>query len=82
MTEESLKKYFEVYTDCWKLFRKYSSPNESDEYWDLLYREISQLYNQYNTDFAKKMLLLVYEEMEKISGKIEKNDKRSEKSGK
>lgn len=67
MTEESLKKHFEVYTDCWKLFRKYSEPNGSDEFWEQLIDESNELYKKHGkTEFSKKLLLETVDEIERI----------------
>lgn len=67
MTEESLKKYFEVYTDCWKLFRKYSEPNGSDEFWEKLIDESKLLHVKHGkTEFSKKLLLETVDEIERI----------------
>lgn len=67
MTEESLKKYFEVYTDCWKLFRKYSEPNGSDEFWENLIDESNVLYKKHGkTELAKALLIETMAEIERI----------------
>ena len=67
MTEENLKKYFEIYTDCWKLFHKYSEPNNRDEFWHSLINESNNLYKKHGEiDFSKNMLLETISEIERI----------------
>lgn len=36
MNEGLLKKYYEIFTDCWKLFRKFSNPTKEDKFWQEL----------------------------------------------
>lgn len=36
MNEGLLKKYYEIFTDCWKLFRKFSNPTKDDKFWQEL----------------------------------------------
>lgn len=34
MTDERLKRYYELFTDVWKLFRYHSDPNGSKDFWE------------------------------------------------
>ena len=44
MSEEELKEYYQVFTDAWKLFKKYSNiSNDNDDYWKTLMDEVKQL---------------------------------------
>lgn len=68
MTDEELKKYYEVYTDCWKLFRKYSSPNDSDQFWQQLIDESNLLYEKHGkTEFVKRIVIETIGEIERIN---------------
>lgn len=67
MTEESLKKHFEVYTDYWKLFRKYSAPSDTDEFWQQLIDESKLLYVKHGkTEFSNKLLVATINEIDRI----------------
>lgn len=67
MTDEKLKEYFEIYTDCWKLFRKYSEPNDTDEFWQQLIDESKLLHVKHGkTEFSKKLLVETITEIERI----------------
>lgn len=67
MTEGKLKEYFEIYTDCWKLFRKYSEPNDTDEFWQQLIDESNELHKKHGkTEFSKKLLVETINEIERI----------------
>lgn len=68
MTDEELKKYYEVYTDCWKLFRKYSSPNDSDQFWQQLIDESNLLYEKHGKrEFVKRIVIETIGEIERIN---------------
>ncbi len=66
MNEEELKKYFATYTECWKLFRKYSNPNNSCEFWDGLRDEAASLYQKDKTEFRKNMIVETFNEIERV----------------
>ena len=67
MREEELRTYFNIYTDCWKLFRKYSNTNNTDEYWESLIAETDAIVKKYNnSELAKKICLATINELERI----------------
>lgn len=81
MSEEELRKYYEIYTDCWKFFRKYAELLEKidcntpvgegmidgDSYWDALVNESAEIYKKHgNTMFAKDVLVATTKEIERI----------------
>lgn len=81
MSMEKLKEYFEIFTACWKFFRKYveliekvGSRNprdrtkiDGDSYWETLVNESAEIYEKYgNTEFVKGVLVATTKEIEKI----------------
>ena len=67
MKEAELRKYYDVYTDCWKLFRKYSVPDDSKEFWERLRDEMEEIWNRHGkSENAKKILLATRDEIEKL----------------
>jgi len=81
MSEKELRNYYEVYTDCWKFFRKYveliekidpkKTENDgmidSDSYWAALVDESTELYERHgNTQFVKGLLVATTKEIERI----------------
>lgn len=67
MTKEELNKYFEIYTDCWRLFRKYSEPNDTVEFWKHLKEETDALHEKNGkTEFSEKLLLITEGEIVRI----------------
>ncbi|MGB4589008.1 MAG: hypothetical protein WBI17_07210 [Clostridiaceae bacterium] len=67
MTDKELKQYYAVITDCWQLFKKYSSPQSADEFWTDMLNEADALHIKHGqTIFSEKMLNAVLKEIEKI----------------
>lgn len=70
MKEEDLKEYFNIYTECWRMFRKYSAPVDDDEFWDGLVKEGNRIVDSYTAkEFAKKVVLSTIDEIERIHRK-------------
>ncbi len=66
MNEERLKQYFAIYTDAWKLFKKYAEPVEEDAFWDSLQQEAREIYEKYKTAFAKEIIVSTVNEIDRI----------------
>ena len=78
MSLEKLKEYFDIFTACWKFFRKYVElikKVDSDSYWEALVNESAEIYAKYdNTEFVKGLLVATTKEIERIYEK-EKGEK-------
>ena len=57
--------YAELITDAWKLFKKYSDPNDSEEFWENLVSEMHSVYEKYQKN-QLCLELLVYVTLEEI----------------
>ncbi len=70
MSLEKLKEYFDIFTACWKFFRKYVElikKVDSDSYWEALVNESAEIYERYgNTEFVKGLLVVTTKEIERI----------------
>lgn len=70
MSEAELKRYFAVYTECWKMFRSYSEPKDNDEFWQALVDEAEEIVNRNGkTEFAKAIAIATINEIERIHRK-------------
>lgn len=70
MKEEDLKEYFNIYTECWRMFRKYSDPVDDDEFWDSLVKEGNRIVDSSTAkEFAKKVVLSTIDEIERMHRK-------------
>ena len=67
MSENELKRYYMIITDCWQLFKKYSSPVEDERFWLDMLREADALNIKHGqTIFSERMINAVLNEVEKI----------------
>lgn len=41
MEENKLRKFNKIFNELWKIFKKYSDPDSSDEFWQGLHDEMS-----------------------------------------
>lgn len=67
-TPLELKQYQKAFDDAWHLFKKFSSPSDTETYWEGVIdgmRQIRTLFN--NNDFITNLLLHVtFEELERL----------------
>lgn len=67
MSLKELYQYFQLFTDCWRMMKKYSSLQGDDVYWEELIQEADAIHGRYHTDFAKKILTAIINELERLS---------------
>ena len=66
MSNEELKRYYDMFTDSWRFFKKYSDVKDTDEYWEKVVGESDRLSKQYgNSKFVNTLLLAVIGELER-----------------
>ena len=65
MTEAELREYHTIITDCWQLFKKYSTPSADEKFWTALAAEVNILYEKYESNFAEDIALAVMNEIER-----------------
>lgn len=67
MKQEKLMQYFRFFTDSWKFFRKYSSPQNEDVFWRQLVEDGNELSRKYGeSDFVCKIVGTILQEVERI----------------
>lgn len=67
MDEARLKDYYEIYTQCWKLFKAHSNPDGSEEFWSGLLAEAEAIYKKYGrADFVFKAVNATIDEIKRI----------------
>lgn len=68
MNEDELRKYYDIYTNCWKMFRSFSNPVDKDEFWSDLISASDKIYKASgDNEFAKEIILATVSEIERIS---------------
>lgn len=65
MTEDQLRQYYNMFTDVWRLFRKYQDIS-TDEEWQQLIVDGKELIERYQTSFCQKLVMEVFFELERI----------------
>lgn len=67
MKQEELKEYYNIYTDVWKLFKKFSSPDRTVAFWENYTAEIEKLDRKYNgSELFRKIVIATTAELERI----------------
>ena len=67
MRQEELKEYYKIYTDAWKLFKKFSSPDRTIAFWENYTAEVGMLDKKYNgSELFRKIVIATTAELERI----------------
>ncbi len=67
MRQEELKEYYNIYTDAWKLFKKFSSPDRTIAFWENYTAEVGMLDRKYNgSELFRKIVIATTAELERI----------------
>lgn len=63
----TLEMYYRAIVDCWRLFRKYRAPQQTQAYWEELHDEAHQIYarNQ-KICFVKHLLFVMLDEIDRV----------------
>ena len=65
MTDTELKQRHEIVQAAWQLLKSHSDIQDTDEYWEQLVNEATEIYEKYKTQFAKDMMIAVLNELER-----------------
>ena len=72
MKQEELKIYYDIYTDCWKLFKKYAYEEDKSnhDFWQNFAKESRNLRIKYKENkLACDIILGTYREIERLENK-------------
>lgn len=73
-SDEELKRVYNLFTECWRYFKKYADVKDTDSYWKAVVDESRQIAKRYNNDkFAIALVLVVVDEFERRAKEIRKN---------
>lgn len=65
---EELKQVYDIFTDCWRLYRKLYPPGkpQDDDYWQQAVKEMEQLENKHgHSVLCQDLLCVVAKDLEK-----------------
>ena len=65
MTRAEMRRYWEAYTDAWRLFQRFSRPSEDSAFWDALVEESRRLDKKHNTKLFRELLIATVNEVER-----------------
>lgn len=67
MEDGKLKRYFQMFTDIWKLFKEYSQPDGSNQFWSSYKVAVDRLDKKYeHSELFRNLALAVTKELERI----------------
>lgn len=67
MEDGKLKRYFQMFTDIWKLFKEYSQPDGSNQFWSSYKVAVDRLDKKYeHSELFRNLVLAVTKELERI----------------
>lgn len=67
VSEEELKRKYDMLTDTWRLYKKFADVKESDEYWEQVVNETNAVAKKYGEcKFIVDLVLAVITELERI----------------
>lgn len=73
-SNDELKRKYDMFTDCWRLFKKYADVQDNDEYWEAVVSESSAISKKYNEcKFIRNLVLAVITELERVYKEMKKN---------
>ena len=76
VSDEELRRIYNLFTDCWRYFKKYVDVSDEDIYWENVVSESGELSKKYNNDkFAIALILAVVDEFERKAKELRKNAK-------
>lgn len=74
VSDEELRRIYNLFTDCWRYFKKYVDVSDEDIYWENVISESGELSKKYNNDkFAIALILAVVDEFERKAKELRKN---------
>ena len=74
VSDEELRRIYNLFTDCWRYFKKYVDVSDEDIYLEKFFSESGELSKKYNNDkFAIALILAVVDEFERKAKELRKN---------
>ncbi|MCM1026387.1 MAG: hypothetical protein NC432_08110 [Roseburia sp.] len=75
MTEQELKRDYEMFTKAWKFFKKYSDVQDTDSYWQNVVAESDAIAKEYgNCRLCRDLLLAALSKLERKKGESQANN--------
>lgn len=69
MSEDELREYYNIFTECWRLFKKYSNLVNDEAYWEEVVNQVEEFRRKYPGEFPKELAYALVHELERRSRK-------------
>lgn len=66
MSENELREYYNIFTECWKLFKKYSNPVNDQAYWDEVVNQVEEFRKKYPGELPRELTYALINELRRI----------------
>ena len=63
--DEELKAVYNIFTDVWRLYKKFADVRPDDEYWDAVVKEAGTITQKYNSELCKDLIFAVLDELDR-----------------
>lgn len=71
VTDDELRTVYNIFTDAWKMYKKYADVRPDDGYWEAVVSETNALAEKYNNGrLCRDLILAVISELERKSKKM------------
>lgn len=74
VTSKDIPEVFQMFGDVFTLLKKYYNPEQNDEFWEYLKADIDVVYNKYNTQLCKDILLAIANDIDRRYKERSKQD--------
>lgn len=75
MSNEELKRYYDMFTDSWRFFKTYADVKDTDEYWEAVVDKMHEISKKYRKcKLITSLVLAVFTEFQRISKEEKENE--------
>ncbi len=65
-SNEELRRIYNLFTDCWRFYKKYVDVKDTDEFWESVIAESGELSKKYDNDrFAIELMAAVIKKLDR-----------------
>ena len=62
---DDVKTIHAMFTDAWRFYRNHIENQKTDNEWEMILKDSGEIYNRYQTDLCKNILLVIEGEFER-----------------
>ncbi len=77
-SNEELKHIYDMFSDCWRFFKKYADAKDTIEYWEPVVNEAAAINERYDCELCKDLLIATQKELERISKRRKSENEKAQ----